>query len=1129
MIDNTKVNHYENQLLGAFNLLMDNKLKGIAFDQTIVCTIEDNKDKKDGKYRVKTNDGLVFDAYSEITNYQKNANIYVTIPQGNYNGQKIIIGRASGEDQIKPYNYVSPFEQFFPLTEELFKTKNENMEIYSGAGSLIANENGDNNIITNLPNSTGAGTAVQIAKLINLNESGHKVLGIKADFQTLVSDAVVGNYGLIIQIKTNGNRTYNYTLSIDDMIGNPYNFYNYYTQEKLVSLENIDGSITNVDVYFAQVADSFKDADGKLIRISELANLYVQNLELYLGILTSEKKEEFVELYYANGEETDKIFNKNSEDLTRIIGLRWIHIDKDDNPFNMALSSSQEKFNNFEIRWYRYEVGAEAADEFSSVYWKRLENEDGFKTEEIQLNNQLGLEKFKVIAFVNGVPYRSNILEFENADPPEQQITKFINPLAIVPDDNSNGNYMLYGQDHNILEQSLAKRSRKLQCYFDTEPSDGKIGDQISGSDVNNLQWIFPAKNTMIKLESSSAKFDEVEEIWIVNGIPEYTIASNWQPSATNNTVFCSYTDSQGVSYSVSKDFTFGVAGTMGTEQTLVIDFADNSNAVQIKTKENNEEAIVKFKVQLYDLSGNNLNVSEAIWKWKDQEKNLTSINPPSGETIPNGELWLSRNDNFTNINDIKILECSVGPLTTYFPVPLCCNTSLYKYIDGPTQVIYKPDGVPYYYNTEYKIYNNNGEQIIDNILWQIYTSALSNAVGVGTLKENRNLLNPYPLYIKGANDYAVQCKIGSDIIWTQPILVLMNRWPSSTINAWDGESTVIDTKDNTILTQAIAVGKKDIDSNTFSGVMLGDWSGKNANDSITQNTGLYGFHQGEMSYAFKDDGTAFIGKSSTGGRIYFDGGDNSYIKNADYDNAINSDSEEGTTGIMLDFKNGKIHLADNNWQVGKNQRIVQEIVLDTNADNDYPFKIGYATKDGGYNFKVKWDGTIMAKNGEFSGKIQAKEGSIGDGFTVAENKVQLSGVVTLNEGSLAVESVDDSKKYIKRIIGNDDGSMSLQAEEYSKSSINNEEYLDTPLLGAGINIETGKILIYGNSNTSSIGSRLVCSGEHIGISNGEQGDEMTDQNYVVCYSDHIAIGGDIIFDGSNITGMKILFGSDAN
>ena len=1125
MIDNTKVNHYENQLLGAFDLLIDNKLKGIAYDQTIICTIEDNKDKKDGKYRVKTNDGLVFDAYSEITNYQKNASVYVTIPQGNYNGQKIIIGRASGEDQIKPYNYVSPFEQFFPLTEELFKTKNENMEIYSGAGSLIANENGDSNIITNLPNSTEAGTAIQIAKLVNLNESGHKVLGIKADFQTLVSNAVVGNYGLIIQIKTNGNRTYNYTLSIDDMIGNPYNFYNYYTQEKLISLENIDGSIIKVDVYFAQVANSFKDVDGKLIGISELENLHVQNLELYLGILTSEKKEEFVELYYANGEETDKIFNKNSEDLARTIGLRWIHIDKDGNPFNMALSSSQEKFNDFEIRWYRYEVGVEAADEFSSIYWKNIEEEKdengnlikkkNFKIENIKLNAQAGLEKFKVIAFVNGVSYRSNILEFENVDSPEQQITKFINPLTIVPDDNSNGNYMLYGQDHRILEQSLAKRSRSLKAYFDAEPTDGKIGSQIS--DVNNLQWIFPAKNTMIKLESDSAELSDDEETWTINGIPEYTIVSNWQPSATNNTVFCSYKDPQGISYSASKEFTFGVAGTMGTEQTLVIDFADNRNAVQVKANENDEEVIVKFKVQLYDLSGNSLDVSDAIWKWKGQKDPLPSL---SGETVPDGELWLSRNNNFTDINDIKILECSVGNLTAYFPVPLCISTSSYKYIDGPTQVIYKPDGVPYYYNTKYKIYNSNNEQIISDVSWKIYTLDSSDTVGVGALK-NENLLNPYPLYIEEASDYAVQCLVNSSVVWTQPILVLMNRWPSSTINDWDGESTVINDENNTILTQAIAVGKKDKDSNTFSGVMLGDWSEKNVDESITH-TGLYGFHQGEMSYAFKDDGTAFIGKSGLG-RIEFDG-NKGIIESASYELANDKSlTVSDNSGLQFNFVEGKIHLVNNNEKTLK-ERILKSILLDvTNAD--YPLKIGENKNE---NFKVKWDGTLEAINGKFSGVIEANDGNIGSGFSVKDNKVSLSGIVTLKDGSLAIEQEYDTYKYVNRLLANN-GSMNLQTEYYSK---NTDGSYSGPLLGAGMEINTGQISIYGNKNDSKYGSRLICDSTHIGISNGtddkiENG--VIKQNYVVCYDSHIAIGGNIQFDGSEITGMKILFGSDTN
>jgi hypothetical protein len=53
---------------------------------------------------------------------------------------------------------------------------------------------------------------------------------------------------------------------------------------------------------------------------------------------------------------------------------------------------------------------------------------------------------------------------------------------------------------------------------------------------------------------------------------------------------------------------------------------------------------------------------------------------------------------------------------------------------------------------------------------------------------------------------------------------------------------------------------------------MLGDWHSIGATaDDISKQTGVYGFHHGAMSYAFKEDGTAFIGKSGKG-RIIFNG-----------------------------------------------------------------------------------------------------------------------------------------------------------------------------------------------------------------------------------------------------------------
>ena len=76
------------------------------------------------------------------------------------------------------------------------------------------------------------------------------------------------------------------------------------------------------------------------------------------------------------------------------------------------------------------------------------------------------------------------------------------------------------------------------------------------------------------------------------------------------------------------------------------------------------------------------------------------------------------------------------------------------------------------------------------------------------------------------------------------------------------------------ILTPAIAAGKKNKDDNTFSGVMIGAWGEKKTDDTasdITEQTGVYGFHHGAMSYAFKEQGTGFIGKR-VNGRIIFNG-----------------------------------------------------------------------------------------------------------------------------------------------------------------------------------------------------------------------------------------------------------------
>ena len=99
-------------------------------------------------------------------------------------------------------------------------------------------------------------------------------------------------------------------------------------------------------------------------------------------------------------------------------------------------------------------------------------------------------------------------------------------------------------------------------------------------------------------------------------------------------------------------------------------------------------------------------------------------------------------------------------------------------------------------------------------------------------------------------------------------------------VNRWNGKTLEIDETNGTILSTMVAAGKKER-NNTFSGVLMGDCSPSGSDDSL-RTTGLYGFRQGKQSFAFKEDGTAFIGESGFG-RINFDG-TKGEIKSSGYD-----------------------------------------------------------------------------------------------------------------------------------------------------------------------------------------------------------------------------------------------------
>lgn len=1081
MADNTRVNELQDKLLQAMDILNAQALNSISFDKTITCTIENDEDKKDGRYEV-SDGNKIFVAYSSDTRLRAGDTVYVTIPEGNFENQKMIIGKKTA-DNDKPFNFTQPFDTFFDMTGNLL-SPNLN-------GKLLANslEKYDNN-------NTIVGTKKLLETKSNLKLSNYTRLGLKADFKSWIKEAVSGDYGLLIEISTTEENIvgtteteandkekrkgeYVFVLNSSDMYGNPYNFETYYTQEIVIPIEQIRGIINEIKISFYQnknFIDKYNepilcsekgyktqpntniyelDADGDLqLKENDTlleANLFVENIELSFGYDISIFNKDYVEIYtqdkntYRRSTSTEAE-NNNISTNQKYINMRWVHL-VDGNPVDMSKNQTD---TNYEIRWYKYQVGAAAADEYCGVYWVEEKRGEFNLTFNPDVNKQQ--EKIKAIVLCDGIPYRSNELIFENEEqlPPSEEAQHIANALNIEIDDGTKGNYFLYGQGCRIKDQSYATKDRTLNCLFDAD-NDGVYESKIEYTN-GKITWIFPNKNTMIELvgRTEDEKNSENETIKRITDHPVYRIARIYNSKYTNNTIQCIYT-LNGVVYTTEIDLTFGKVGTMGSDQTLVIDFIGDTVAYTVG------EPKASFEVQLFDTSGTLQNIPKETvkWEWYCNEDTSEKVIVEKGNSILN----LS-NVNF-NIEKLYILQATVGTLTTYFPIPI--KNASYSYIDGPTEVIYRSDGKPDYSDLSYQLYGVDGN-LVEGVNWEIivpetafgykyigkineqnfsqdyytkeeiyeidsstnervfvrnqynkansysadttyYEKVLDNFVG--SIKDNK--LQPVSIYIKDAPVYGIKAMIGTGqnktTVWSQPIFVCQNQYPSTVINQWDGKSLVLDEENSAVIAAAVSAGRKNSD-NTFSGVMMGDWSseGVDTDGSISGQTGLYGFHHGAMSYAFKEDGTAFIGKSSMA-RINFDGS-----------NATIYSSGHGTSagGMMINLYNsGEPYIELESKEINgiksemrfstKNsgstiymKNGTNQFIKISNENNDTPLQIGS-------NFNVSWNGNIEAKGGSIGNWNILSSGALQSN----DKKITLN---TASGGSIVIGNLDSGK-----------------------------------------------------------------------------------------------------------------------
>ena len=890
----------EDILCETIDTIVTSKIQGLQYDITKLCTIEDDSSSSEGKYIVS--DGAIkFEAYSDITNYREGNQVLVTIPNGDFNMQKTIIGRKTADDTA-PFVYTAPLDTMIQIED--------NNQIVSGSFGLLANEDNTSKVI---------GPIYTITDINNFQ--GFTRMGISADFKTWLTgyDAAEGMYGLRMYIYTKSSNLdekdniYEMTFSNEDMYGNPYQFENYFSQEKVFDISTLN-AINKIEVYFYQNG-SFKNGDGELIPWQDdfgnkmPNNIYVDNIKFCFGYESNYFEDETLILL------TNEVLEYSYADEvnTKTVNLRWIH-KINDNSYKV-LKEEDFKDGKFKVKWYRYYYDVNKVDGYAGLGWEEIEPVSNLTlTFEPNIANQS--EELKVIGFIagsedtEGTAYFSNIIKFTNKEAvPDQPTLEAATALTIYCEDGSEGNYFIYNQNGKILNEGNGQGYlRKLRAMYK--------GASLEESDLGGIDyvsWWLPENSTMLMhneelyegatvnkhLNYKGVNYTEIIYYPKDNNIPkttqDYSINNYWTQSKTNNTVRC-IVSINGIVHESLEEMQFGKAGTNGSNLTMVLDFAGNKNAIVLG------EDVIVAEAHLYDQEGKQLEFGTAqiTWGWFKESGHM-QIEPNGTTATITSNYTVLPEDNY------HILEasCEVSGLkiNAYLPIPI--KVAECSHIEGAREVIYNHMGTPNYYSDAYIAYkyiNGAYEKALDAI-WEInYDESLIDGMGQAYLPKLKDItigkdkykgLLASLFYAFGYNDkVCVSCQY-----WSQPILIMQSQYDFAMLNNWQG-GLELDEEKGTILSAMLGAGRKNED-NTFSGVLIGDVQQGTDLETSPPQTGVYGLHKGVISYQLREDGTATFGKDGRG----------QIIMNGNEGTITSSNFNNNGTGMKIDLDDGIIDI----------------------------------------------------------------------------------------------------------------------------------------------------------------------------------------------------------------------------
>lgn len=797
-------------LFAAIDTIIQKRMNEMSFDTTIVGEV---KEKKTDHYIVQ-HGNTAYIAYAlNNESYLVDDQVYITIPQGDYNAKKIIVGKVSDNEKVVDQSFLWPVDSIVDIGNQGITMEESELEGITSQG---------------------------IYKPQNINNSllGTRVLGVRATFQTNLSNASSENsYGLAFLI----NGQIFGVLDSSEFYNNPFMYLNGYTVEKVIELP-YNTSWPDITVQFYKRLDN--TADPAKIDCTYL------NLTLGLKTLVDEENKEItapkLKLYLNDNQSVD--YFSSDKEYKKTINSIFIENKK-------GYYTGKSLPSGYEIKYFEYKSGYRTDDILAGPNWKHLKKFDSLMS---NIEYTIGTDdritqrnEYRVKAIIkNGETLvAEDIVVFKNIDggKTDETLGQPNNNdllIAINGDINHNGVFNVY-DSKNCYADDLSKQVINFKVVY-------ADGSSIGENDI--IEWTFPQDLNQLSIALPTEKpYEQQSYVASLN--------SYYTPGERDTIIKCKVIK-DGITYYASKVLVFGYKQSQGTSYRLNVKAYRNGEVARnIMYGQKDRLDLVP---ELRDEWGNLLDISNFVFEWVHKDQNSSwSIDINTFSIVLNN----SEENNNLGCPIVKIrTEEPIGldnglqvQFETYFPIIWVENEKyLETYMDGATDIVIGQMGGYTYNNENYAIYNVPKENnVIPELIPDIITSPESLLI-ISTDKKRLQIngkLTPlaYALLVwKKAS--------GGQIVWRQPMLITQSAYENDILNSWNGSQQIND-NGNYILSSMLGAGTKD-SSNRFTGFMMGKvrfQSGGPGNENIENKIGLFGFKESKRTFEVDENGNAYF------------------------------------------------------------------------------------------------------------------------------------------------------------------------------------------------------------------------------------------------------------------------------